>query len=114
MAEQLSETGIYEFDHTLVFKDYTVEELFQILSLCLDKHNVSFTSEAKDHICNYLKEMKGSVGTNARTMKLMSRTIHQQVILRESSHARPTKTHKVQLKDVAGFKWDGKKGKIGF
>lgn len=114
VAEQLSETGIYEFDHTLVFKDYTVEELFQILNLCLDKHNVSFTPEAKGHICNYLKEMKGSVGANARTMKLMSRTIHQQVILREASLPKRSTAHQVLLEDVETFRWDGRKGRIGF
>ena len=47
-------------------------------------------------------------------MKLMSRTIYQQVILRESGLAKPPKSHKVELADIESIKWDGKKGKIGF
>lgn len=47
-------------------------------------------------------------------MKLMARTIYQQVILRESGLQRPPKTHQVQLMDIATFRWNGKKGKIGF
>lgn len=48
------------------------------------------------------------------TMKLMSRTIYQQVILRESALSERPAAHQVLLEDVATFKWDGRKGKIGF
>lgn len=37
-------------------------------------------------------------------MKLMSRTIYQQVILRESGLTRPPKSHKVQLADIETIK----------
>ena len=47
-------------------------------------------------------------------MKLMSRTIYQQVILRESSLPVRPAEHKVLLEDVETFRWNGKKGKIGF
>ena len=47
-------------------------------------------------------------------MKLMSRTIYQQVILREAGLPQRPVAHVVELADVETFKWDGKKGKIGF
>ena len=58
--------------------------------------------------------MRASIRANARTMKLMSRTIYQQVILRESALPERPERHQVQLADVETFKWNGKKGKIGF
>lgn len=114
VAEQLSEAGIYEFDHTLVFKDFTPDELFQILCQCLGKFKVSFSAAAEKHIRAYIGEMSASVATNARTMKLMARTIYQQVILRESALEKRPDAHRVELEDVETFKWDGKKGRIGF
>lgn len=114
VAEQLSDGGVYEFDHTLVFKDFTPDELFQILCGCLEKFLISFSPAAERHIKGFLKSLNSSIGASARTMKLMSRTIYQQVILRESGLARPPKSHQVQLADIETFKWDSKKGKIGF
>ena len=114
VAEQFSEAGIYEFDHTLVFRDFTTDELYEILCICLRKFQVTFSPAAEKHIREYLVALSGSIGANARTMKLMSRTIYQQVILRESGLSRRPKAHQVQLADIETFKWDGKKGKIGF
>ena len=113
-AEQMTEAGIYEFDHTLVFKDFTADELFDILCSCLRKFEITFETAAEKHMRSYLETLCSSVGANARTMKLMSRTIYQQVILRESGLAKPPKSHKVELADIESIKWDGKKGKIGF
>ena len=114
VAEQLSEAGVYEFDHTLIFKDFTPDELFDILCQCLDKFKVSFSPEAEKHVRGYIGQMSASIGANARTMKLMARTIYQQVILRESALPERPAAHKVELADVESLKWDGKKGKIGF
>mgnify|MGYP002852704705 CR=1 FL=1 len=114
VAEQLSEAGIYEFDHTLMFKDFTAEELYNILCNCLKKHNVSFSPAAEKHMMENLSSMRPSVGVNARTMKLMSRAIYQQVILRESNLTRRPKAHIVQLSDIGTFKWNGRKDRIGF
>ena len=114
VAEQLSEAGVYEFDHTLIFKDFTPDELFDILCQCLDKFKVSFSPDAEKHVRGYIGQMSASIGANARTMKLMARTIYQQVILRESALAERPAEHKVELADVESLKWDGKKGKIGF
>ena len=114
VAEQLSEAGIYEFDHTLVFKDFTPDELYDILCLCLGRFQVTFSPAAEKHIRAYLGTLQSSIGANARTMKLMSRTIYQQVILRESGLSRRPKAHQVQLADIETFRWNGRKGKIGF
>ena len=114
VAEQLSDSGVYEFDHTLIFKDFTADELFDILCYCLGKFKIGFTPEAEKHIREYLGAMKSSIDANARTMKLMARTIHQQVILREAGLKERPAAHQVLLEDVETFKWDGRKGKIGF
>ena len=114
VAEQLSDSGVYEFDHTLIFKDFTADELFDILCHCLGKFKIGFTPEAEKHIREYLGAMKSSIDANARTMKLMARTIHQQVILREAGLKERPVAHQVLLEDVETFKWDGRKGKIGF
>ena len=114
VSEQLYEAGVYEFDHTLVFRDYTPEELFGILAYCLHKFKVSFSDRAADHLLGYLHTRSSHYRTNARTMKLLSRAIYQKVILRESAAKVVPDKHIVELADVEMFKWDGKKGKIGF
>ena len=114
VAQQLFDSGVYEFDHTLIFTDFTPQELFDILAHCLEKFHVTFSPEAARHMLGYLRKMSASISANARTMKLMSRTIHQQVILREAGLPERPATHQVLLEDVETFKWDGKKGKIGF
>jgi len=114
VSEQLYEAGVYEFDHTLVFRDYTPEELFGILTYCLHKFKVSFSDEAAAHLSGYLHTMSTHYRANARTMKLLSRAIYQKVILRESAAKVVPDKHIVELADVEMFKWDGKKGKIGF
>ena len=114
VAEQLSDSGVYEFDHTLIFKDFTSEELYDILGLCLDKFSVSISPSAEKHLRAYLASMKSSMDANGRTMKLMARTIYRQVIIREATLPVPPGYHEVRLEDVETFQWHGKKGKIGF
>ena len=114
VAEQLTDSGIYEFDHTLVFKDFTPDELYEILCNCLKKFNITFSPAAENHIKKYITTLSSSYEANARTMKLMSRTIHQQVILRESGLTRRPKVHQVQLADIETFKWNSRKGRIGY
>ena len=114
VAEQLSEGGIYDFDHTLVFPDFTPDELFGVLCSCLRKFDVRFSDAAERHMRSYLQATSGSREVNARTMKLMARTIYRQVILREIGLTRRPSTHTVQLADIATFKWNSRKGKIGY
>lgn len=112
--EQLTEGCIHEFDHTLLFKDLTRDELFDILYHCLRKFEVTFSPAAEKHMRAYLDALISSKAANSRTMKLMARTIYQQVILRESGLQRPPKAHQVQLNDISNLKWNVSKGKIGF
>lgn len=114
VSEQLCEAGVYEFDHTLVFKNFTPEELFEILCHCLGKFGVRFSEDARKHMLGYLHAMTASFVADARTMKLLSRAIYQKVILRESALSTQPAKHEVELADIETFKWDGKKGKIGF
>ena len=87
-----------------------------IRTICrsLGKFKVSFSPEAEKHIRGYIAQMSASIPANARTMKLMAMTIYQQVILREAGLQERPAVHVVELVDVETFKWDGKKGKIGF
>jgi hypothetical protein len=62
----------------------------------------------------YLRSMTASFMADARTMKLLGRAIYQKVILRESAMAKSPEKHVVELADIKSFKWDGKKGKIGY
>ena len=114
VSEQLYEAGVYEFDHTLVFRDFTPEELLDILVYCLRKYKVSFSDKAAAHLLGYLHSMSAHYSANARTMKLLSRAIYQKVILRESASVQVPEKHVVELADVEMLKWDGKKGKIGY
>ena len=114
LAEQLSDAGIYNYDHILVFKDYTSDELFQVLDSCLRKKSVSFAPQAELHMRNYIKKLSTTEHANARTMEIMSRTIYHRVVLRESGLTVPPKKHQVELADVDTFLWDSKKGRIGF
>ena len=114
LSEQLREAGVYEFDHTLVFRDFTPEELFGILVCCLRKFNVSFSDEAVEHMLAYIRSMSSQRRANARTMKLLARALYQKVVVRESALPAPPDKHVVELGDIEAFKWDGKKGKIGF
>ena len=114
VVEELAEGGVPEFDHTLVFKDFTPDELYGILCLCLEKFDVSFSPAAEKHMRAYLEALHTASAANARTMKLMSRTIYQQVILRETGLTRRPKSHQVQLNDIEMFKWNRRKGRIGY
>ena len=116
LVSSMTQSGVYEFDHTFVFDDYTPSELYQILAQCLAAHKVRFTPEAESHIGKYIREMfedKGQAIANARTMKLLSRTIYQTIMLRESRNpGTPRRT--VCLCDVEKFVWKRTSGRLGY
>lgn len=116
LVENLAESGIYEFDHTIVFDDYTPGELFEILASCLQRFDISFNAAAEKHMRAYIEAMvlTARSSANARTMKLMSRSISQQVTLRESLAGKMPRNRQVQLADVAMFKWNKRKGRVGY
>jgi SpoVK/Ycf46/Vps4 family AAA+-type ATPase len=116
LVSSLALSGVYEFDHTIVFDDYSADELFEILRQCLAGHKVKFTPEAEQKMKSYIGGMlsdKGPQIANARTMKLLSRTIYEIVMLRESRNpSSPRRT--VLAGDVAKFKWKSHRKRIGY
>ena len=107
VANSLAINGIYDFDHTFFFDDYTSDELFKILSCCLEKHKIVFTNEAECKIRKYIESLcadRSLSFANARTMKHLSRTIHEQVILRVSQDKKSPR-NKVLLEDVENYHW---------
>ena len=116
LVASMASNGIYEFDHTLVFDDYTPDELYRILAQCLAVHKVCFAPEATDSISKYIEAMyedKGPSLANARTIKLLSRTIYEMVMLRESrGNNIPRRT--VCLCDVEKFVWKRSSSILGY
>ena len=116
MVSSLASNGIYEFDHTMVFDDYTPAELYRILVQCLAAHKVRFTPEATACLNKYIEDMaadKGAQVANARTMKLLSRTIYEIIMLRESKDT-TTPRRTVCLCDVERFVWKTERRKLGY
>lgn len=127
LVASMASNGIYEFDHTLVFDDYTPDELLQILSTCLASHKMHIEPVAAEHLCRYIADMAadrsncaagagaalGSTLANARTMKLLSRTIYEIVMLRES-RGNNTPRRTVLLQDVEKFVWKNERKRVGY
>ena len=115
VANSLTINGIYDFDHTFFFDDYSSEELFEILCRRLSKHRVKFTPEAEAKMRNYIDQLctnRTLSFANARTMKHLARTIYEQVILRASKDASSPR-NRVTLEDVEGYNWQQPR-KIGY
>ena len=115
VANSLAINGIYDFDHTFFFDDYTSDELFEILCQRLRKHKVKFTAEAEAKIRKYIEllcENRTLSFANARTMKHLARTIYEQVILR-TSRDKSSPRNRVLLGDVEGYNWQQSR-KIGY
>lgn len=79
LAKSLNKIGISNFNHTLIFDDYTAEELMAILSSQLGKHNLTFSTEAATIMYSYITRLcaedKSGGDANARTMKELARAI---------------------------------------
>lgn len=116
IANSLAANGIYDYDHIIFFDDYSVDELFGILGKQLGKHKVKFSQEAEVLMKKYIASLAANKDlglANARTMKLLSRTIYKQVLLRKCEH--PQTSDKVVLEeDVKNYVWEGKGKKIGY
>ena len=107
LANSLAMNGIYDFDHTFIFDDYTAEELFEILRQRLATYRVRFTDEAALKMRAYIEALCSNRNlsfANARTMKLLARTIYEQVVLRES-HDKTSPRRVVLLEDVKSYNW---------
>ena len=117
IAHSLASNGIYDFDHTFIFDDYTEEELYEILVQCLEKQDTRLSDEAEPVIREYIRNLCANRElsfANARTMKNLSRAIFEMMILRISKDAAPESERVVLADDVESFVWKRLPGKIGF
>ena len=125
IATSLAKNGIYDFDHTLIFDDYDADQLFDILCSCLKRHEITFSPEAEAHIRKFISDLRSHrdhTFANARTMKHLSRTIADAVMLRMSREASEgatpeddnTTARVVIPEDVESYVWNGTSGRIGY
>ena len=117
IAHSLASNGIYDFDHTFIFDDYTEGELYDILLQCLDKYKTKMSQEAETIVREYLGNLCANRElsfANARTMKNLSRAIFETMILRMSVEADPSDERVVLACDVESFVWKKMSRKIGF
>lgn len=117
IANSLAANGIYDFDHTFIFDDYTADELYDILVQCLEKQSTRISNDAEVIIREFIRNLctnRELSFANARTMKNLSRAIFETVILRMSGSAAPQEDRIVLAKDVESFVWKKLTNKIGF
>lgn len=119
LVNALTQGGqIAEFDHTLHFEDYTADELMQILSQMLKQQKLYFSEKARESMQQYIMHLcdNRNLGyANARTMKLLARSIANLTLLRESKQTGKVITKGiVQPQDVSGFVWKDIRHTIGF
>jgi len=117
IAHSLASNGIYDFDHTFIFDDYSADELYEILLQCLDRQKTRMSQEAEVIIREYIRNLCANRDlsfANARTMKNLSRAIFETMILRLSAEEDSRKERIVLACDVESFVWKRVSGKIGF
>ena len=111
------------FDETFEFKDYSVDELYQIGVLIAGKEELNFSYEAAEYFKKYLEfiyEKRNKFFGNAREVrKIIEKTIRNQHI-RLASMDKEKRTmamiQTIELSDLEEFKMEDKKTgkKIGF
>ena len=116
IARNLASSGVYDYDHTFIFDDYSEEELYRILCMCLDKYGIGFSDDAEAIIRKFIKGLCSNRQpdfANARTMKHLARTIQKIVIIRLSENP-DSDEHTILAEDVESFVWSRISSKIGF
>jgi hypothetical protein len=117
IAQSLAGTGVYDYDHTFIFDDYSEEELYQILIKCLEKYEAIMSEEAEAVIREFIGRLCSNrdLGfANARTMKHLSRAIFDVMVLRISNSAENDTERIILGCDVESFVWKNIGRKIGF
>ena len=117
IAQNLAANGVASYGNSIVFNDFTVSELTEILvSLLQEEFQLGIMPEAQTKVLNYIESVKRSETrespVNARTIFHLAQTIANitQLRLVKSGGDRL-----VTLQDVSHFSWDNKvKGKVGF
>lgn len=108
LVDNLQRCGIPEFDHTFHFADYSEEELFRILELCLKERQLVVDEGAGCILKTYIHGLcsRRELGyANARTMKLLSRSVADMYLLRASKE-NASSSGVVRTEDVSGFVWN--------
>lgn len=117
IAQNLATHGIASYGNSVVFDDYSKQELFEILSYMLNsEYHLGIEPEAYTIIKKYIENIKSSETknspVNARTIMHLSQTIAHVTQLRL---AKSGGERMVTVQDVSQFKWDGKAhGRVGF
>ena len=117
IAQNLALNGIASYSNTIVFNDFTVAELTEILaSLLKNEFHLDTAPDAKQRVEQYIQNVKASETKespiNARTIYHLAQTIAH---ITQFRLATSEGEHIVTLQDVSHFKWDGRiNGKVGF
>ena len=111
IAQDLATNGIASYGNTIIFNDFTSEELVEILeSLLKREYQLDMKPAAKDRITKYLESIKTkTTPVNLRTIIHIAQTVAHITQLRL---VRSGGSHSVTKSDVAHFKWN--KRKVGF
>ena len=117
IAQNLALHGIASYGNSVVFDDYTNQELLEILCFLLDnEYHMGMEADAREMVKKYIESIKASETkdspVNARTIVHLAQTVAHiaQLRLAQSGDERL-----VTKEDVSHFKWDGKyNGKVGF
>ena len=116
IVQSLAKCGVYDFDQTLLFEDYTSEELFQILESCIERHQAKFDEVASAKMRKFIDNLSQNRAlgfANARTMKLLSKSILGIMLLRQSRE-KDAGERVIKGSDVESFEWAKPFRKIGF
>lgn len=116
IAQDLAVNGIASYGNTIIFNDFTSEELGEILeSLLMRDYQLDMKPAAKDRIVKYLESIKAS-NTNLKKTPVNLRTIlHIAQTIAHITQLRIVKSggsRAITKSDVAHFKWG--KRKFGF
>lgn len=119
LVEQLIGNGAPEVDHTLLFEDYTQDELLEILKQMLADKGFDIEREAEAVMRRYIKYLaadRHSCYANARTMKIISRTIIHNAYVRLSDTQEASPRSTILPVDVACFDTEGMRPRhtVGF
>ena len=117
IAKNLAVNGIASYSNSIVFNDFTVDELSEILvSLLQSEFQLDIADDAKQKVEQFIENIKRSetkeTPVNARTIYNLVQTIAH---ITQFRLATAEGEHLVTLQDVSHFKWDKRmNGKVGF
>ena len=114
IAQNLAYNGIASYGNTIIFNDYTPEELLDILITLLNRdYQLDMKPAAEAKILKYIENIKASETkkspVNLRTILHLAQTVAHITQLRI---VRSGGSHSVTKSDVSHFKWTKKK--VGF